>query len=412
MEDEPEVIRRRAKSVLDAGATLRSRSTEERAQWLEASVAAIAENTPLGQLARDTLPSETGSSDAMVAWALRATLDTVRRDTLVRLAQEAAETFEVVGGRADPISLLSLVLAGNVFTASVRGIVVPLLFGVPVLVKSSSSETRFPNILRDALRQADPELAAAMDVVTFQGGVEAREAAFLEFAEAASVYGTDETVRAIEGRLEQRIPVIAHGHGVSVAYCSTPSLAAESVEDTVSRLALDIAAYDQRGCLSPQLVYVEEAPETSIHDFAARLSAALTALEESLPRGPLPDVVGSAQTQWRGIAEVEGTLVRGREHALAIDRGDTIRWGPGYRNATIVPVRHLDDALDSMATFASHLKCVGTDKWTQPELAARFEDSSSWNAYVTGVGTMQTPALDAPADGRPIWEGLVRSRRR
>ncbi len=134
MTDEPSVIRKRAQAVLEAGGMLRNRSVEERAEWLEAAARSLDEATPLGREARKTLPAETGSSEAMVAWALHTTLTTVRKDALVRLADEARR---VVGVATEPISLLSIVLAGNVFTASVRAVVVPLLFGVPVLVKAS-----------------------------------------------------------------------------------------------------------------------------------------------------------------------------------------------------------------------------------------------------------------------------------
>lgn len=409
MTDDPSMIRKRARAVLEAGEILQGCSIEERARWLEASAQALAEGTPLGCEARETLPQETGSSDPMVAWALRTTLGTLRRDALLGLAEEA---MEVVGARPDPISLLSVVLAGNVFTASVRGIVVPLLFGVPVLVKASSSETRFPTLMREALRHADAELGMTMDLVVFPGGDVDCEAALLELAETVGVYGTDETVRAIKQRIGGRIPVIAHGHGVSVAYCSARSLTPESIDDTTARLALDLTAYDQRGCLSPQVIYLEETPGTPADSFATRLSRALEEIAETLPRGPLPEAVGAAQTQWRGLAEVEGTLVRGREHALAINRSGATRWSPGYRNATIVPVRALDDAIDSMMAFAAHLKCVGTDDSTLRELTARFGEGASWKAYATEIGTMQTPALEAPADGRPVWEGLFRARRR
>ena len=409
MSDDPSVIRKRAKAVLEAGEILRGRSVAERARWLEASAKALAEDAPLGREARETLPGETGSSDAMVAWALRTTLETVSRDALAGLAKDAMEVF---GARPDPISLLSVVLAGNVFTASVRGIVVPLLFGVPVLVKASSHETRFPTLIREALRRADAELGMAMDLVMFPGGDVDREAALLELAEAVAVYGADETVRAIRQRIDGHMQVIAHGHGVSAAYCSARSLAPESIDDTMARMALDLAAYDQRGCLSPQVIYLEETPRTPVDSFATRLSEALEVVAETLPRGPLPEAVGAAQTQWRGLAEVEGTLVRGRAHALAINRSGAVRWSPGYRNATIVPVRTLDDALASMTAFVMHLKCVGTDPATRRELEVRFGESASWKAYATEVGTMQTPALEAPADGRPVWEGLFRARRR
>ncbi len=402
---DPSVIRKRARAVLEAQSILRSRSVEQRAQWLEASANALAEGTPLGTKARATLPEETGSSGPMVSWALRTTLDTLRQDSLLGLANQA---LGVVDAGREPISLLAVVLAGNVFTASVRGIVVPLLFGVPVLVKASSRETCFPALVRQSLRYADAELGMAMDLVVFPGGDVDCEAALLELAEAVSVYGGDETVRAIRQRIGKRIPVIAHGHGVSVTYCSARSLDPESIDEVAGRIALDIAAYDQRGCLSPQVIYVEEASHTQADSFAARLSRALERIAETLPRGPLPPAAGAAQTQWLGLAQAEGTLVRGPEHAVAINRAGAIRWSPGYRNVTMIPVRTLDDAFASMTTFAAHLKCVGTDPRTLRQLTARL-DARSWQAYATEIGTMQTPAVDTPADGSPVWEGLFRT---
>ena len=64
---------------------------------------------------------------------------------------------------AEPISSLSVVLAGNLFTATVRAVFVPLLLGIPVTVKASSRETLFPRMLRDALLHEDPELGRAVE---------------------------------------------------------------------------------------------------------------------------------------------------------------------------------------------------------------------------------------------------------
>ena len=408
MTDDPSAIRDRARLVLDAGTVLRARPVEARARWLADATAAFAPNAALGKEARETLPAETGSSSPMVSWALRTTFDTVNYESLLGLFEEA---HEAAGMRRDPISLLSVVLAGNVFTASVRAIVVPLLFGVPVLVKAASSETLFPTLLERALREADPELANAIGLVIFSGDDDACNHALLEFAEVASVYGTDETIDAMAGRIGGRIPVVPHGHGVSVAYCDARALVPTTIDETVSRIAVDIAAYDQRGCLSPQVIYVQRDPETPLDDLAAHLSGALEALSERLPRGPLPDAVGAAQTQWRGVAEVEASLVGGHEHALSVRNDQVIHWSPGYRNVTLVAVDDLEGALGSMASFARHLKCIGADPSSLHALETQLASHASLRAYAAALGSMQTPALDAPADGRPVWENLLRTSR-
>ena len=393
MTDDASVVRARAASVLEAGEALRASTLEERAHWLSQAARTLARQAEDG---RGALSSTTGLSIPMVEWAARTTLDTMTEDAMRGLAQSAQKGTDQA---LDPIAMLSVVLAGNVFTASVRGVVVPLLFGIPVLVKASSSETLFPAMLCDALRSADSRLGAAMDVVAFPGGD----------AEAASVYGSDETIGAIAARLAST-PLIAHGHGVSVAYCGSHAVRGAHLGDTISELSLDICAYDQRGCLSPQLVLVEETPDLSAMDFAERLAKeGLEPLSRTLPRGPLPISVGAAQAQWRGIAEVEGTLFRGDTYAVSVRDPQPIRWSPAFRNITVAGVRSLDEALRAMQPIGSNLKCVGTDSASIPELQARLTGSPTLSAYACTTGTMQTPSLDAPADAHPIWHALFRT---
>jgi hypothetical protein len=388
--------------VLDAGTLLLATTIEERAHWL-AQAAVTLERQAHDE--RDALAEATGLSVPMVDWATRTTLGTIREDAMLALAQRACGASNQA---PDPVAMLSVVLAGNVFTAPVRGIVVPLLFGVPVLVKASSKEMMFPAMLKDALRSVDSRLGASMDLVAFPGGDIEREAALVELAEVVSVYGSDETVVAMAARLGDT-PLIAHGHGVSVAYCGTDALDDAQISNTIAGLSLDICAYDQRGCLSPQLVYVEETPDRSAADFARRLAEeGLGPICKTLPRGPLPVSVGAAQTQWRGIAEVEGTLVRGDTYAVSIRQAQPIRWSPAYRNVTLAPVRGLDEALEAMKAIGSTLKCVGADSALISELQARLAQSPALSAYACAIGEMQTPPLDAPADGRPIWHGLFR----
>ena len=402
MNDDASIVRSRAASVRGAGATLRATNVEKRADWLAKAAASLARRA---RDARRALSDATGLSIPMVEWGTETTLSTVREDAMLALVARAQEE----NGRAlRPISMLSIVLAGNVFTAPVRGILAPLLFGVPVLVKAASSEALFPAMLREALRSADSELGAAMDVVAFPGGDLECEAALVELADKVSVYGSDDTVAVMAARLGAN-RVIAHGHGVSVAYCGAGALDDARINDTIARLSLDICAYDQRGCLSPQVVYVEETPHLSARDFGERLAeTGLGPMSEALPRGPLPVGVGAAQAQWRGMAEVEGLLLSGDTYAVSIPEAGPIRWSPGYRNVTIASVGGLDDALNAMEPIGSNLKCVGADRTSVGRVGAGLADSAALSAVACALGEMQTPTFDAPADGRPIWQGLSR----
>lgn len=404
MSDDASVVRARAAEVLEAGEALRGAGVQARARWL-----AHAATTLAGRVAdsNEELSLATGLSRPMVRWAAKTTLDTVREEALLDLVHDAQARG---GAHAEPVGMLALVLAGNVFTASARSMLVPLLFGVPVLVKASSKETLFPSMLRDALRETNPNLGKALSLASFPGGDSDCEAALFELAESVSVYGSDETVATLAARLEGR-PLLAHGHGVSVAYCGSDSLSDTRISETIERLSLDIAAYDQRGCLSPQIVYVEQAPCISAADFGRRLvDEGLGPMHERLPRGPLPISVGAAQAQWRGVAEVEGTLIRGADHAVAIRPAQPIRWSPTYRNIALSPVSGIAEAFRAMQPIGANLKCVGVDPASLEEFRTELRRSQSLSAYVCALGEMQTPPLSALADGLPIWQGLFRPR--
>jgi hypothetical protein len=398
MAERSSILCERAVAVKRAGKRLAAVSSEARGAWIADAASVLIE---AAGRARKPLADSTGLSAEMVDWAVRTTLETCDRASLHELHRAATADGDAA------IEMLSIVLAGNLFTASVRAMLVPLLLGVPVLVKTSSRERMFPTMLAEALRTADPELAEAVEVVAFPGGDETMEAAFLEQASAVAVYGSDETVSAIRER-HRHIPLIAHGHGLSAAYCGREALRTDRAKTTFEALALDIAAYDQRGCLSPQVVYVE-AESSSLVEIAERLGrVGLAPLAAQLPRGPLPIEAGAAQAQWRGLAEATGALVQGQSFAIAVLDADEPRWSPGYRNVSLVPVEGPETAADALATLGSTLKCVGVDQASADRACAALATHPELNAYTCRLGTMQTPALDAPADGKPVWHGLLR----
>ena len=405
-------IRDRARAARASGSDLLRAGAERRAAWLEdASEPLCRSMDPLGKEVRDALMRTTGLTPQMVDWGLRSTLETVRRETLLELVRASEVAFE--DESTTPLELLGVVLAGNVFAATVRALFVPLLFGVPVITKVSSKESSFAGLLQRSLSRADSVLAAALQVVAFTGGDESAERSLFANTDGASVYGSDETIEAIRQRVGDRFSLLAHGHGLSAAVCGKPALSESQIERTIAAVALDVAAYDQRGCLSPQVIYVEEAKRGTAEVFAERLSReGLTALSIALPRGEPPLYVGAAQAQWRGTGEIEGSLYEGPDHAVVVKRDGPPRWSPGYRNVTVVGVASLAQAIKSMAPFEGHVKCIGVDANSKAELLTFLRRRPKNTAYACTIGSMQTPPFDAPADGLPPWQGLIRLKRR
>lgn len=386
------LVRAAAARVRLAGAALRSLPTERRC----AAIAAAARSLEApGAAAVDALAASSGLSAPMVRWALETTARTATEDTLAALLADAP-------GRREPVRLVALVLSGNVFTAPIRAIALPLLGGAPVLAKASSRDDVLPRLFGAALLAADPDVGAALEVLTFVGGDVALEDAMLAECEVLSAYGSDATLATLRARLPERARLLAHGHGLGVAYVPAAALAHAGATTALAHAAaLDVAAYDQRGCLSPHAIFVEHGADA--HGFAAALSGALDALAKTLPRGALPVEAAAQQQQWRGVAMARGDLREGDGFAVSVEVGQRLRVTPGYRNVSVLTTSAADLA-ERLAPLGPHLKALGVAG--EEDLSRQLP--TGLTPRLSAIGKMQTPPFDAPVDGRGPLEGLLR----
>jgi hypothetical protein len=361
------------------------------------------------------LPPASGLSPPMVSWALETTLGPARLpEPWLRLA---AQRRGPPGRRVHPrpARLTGVLLAGNVFTACLRGLFLPLLARTPVLAKASSQESIFPRILARTLQEVDGKLGAALAVVGFPGGADApAEQVMLQEAEVVSVYGGDRTVADLRRRLPPTTRLVTHGHGLGVAYVTREALAdGDRALATARALALDVAAYDQRGCLSPNVAFAEAGGAVAPEELSRMVAeVGLAELAGTLPRGPLPVPVAAAQLQWRGVAAMRGALVEGDGYATSFEGGGPLRLAPGYRNLGVHEVSGPEALRAALGPIGSHLKAIGVaagpdgDDRTLGELARHLPATAS--PRLGPLGRMQQPALDAVADGAGAFEGLVR----
>ncbi|HZD04333.1 MAG TPA: acyl-CoA reductase [Longimicrobiales bacterium] len=257
--------------------------------------------------------------------------------------------------------------SGTVPGVSVTSLVRSLLVKSPVLLKPGRGDVVLPVLFLEALAAEDPELAAAAAVIYWPGGEGEAEAAALEAADLVVVYGSDGVVAAVRRRLGPHVPMVAYHHRVSAALVGREALRPGPLEAAARQAARAVALFDQRGCVSPRVVWVEEGGEVGPRDFARALTRALARLEEELPSGVLNDVEASALQQLRGTAEL-------REAAgedFAVWAGGDAPWtvvyegGPGVEGGAaggrLVRVRGVPDALDlgdRLAPLAPHLQTV------------------------------------------------------
>ena len=126
------------------------------------------------------------------------------------------------------------------------------------------------------------------------------------FAEADCVVatGSDEMLDAIG----KKIPRTARFVGLRNARQALAYVTREALEQNtaavVERAAADVTAWNQRGCLSPHVIYVEDAGKITAEDFATRLAGELEAAEKILPRGNLKPATAAAIATRRSFYEV------------------------------------------------------------------------------------------------------------
>jgi hypothetical protein len=254
--------------------------------------------SPYRREAEWLLPLETGFAEPAIRKGLSGYLASLREDNLLRLLEEelpepsALDHFvpRVHGGgetRAFGPRLTVHIWSGNVPGLPAQSLVSALLVKSASLGKVASQEPLFPTLLVESIAEVDPRLAECLAVTYWPGGDQVLEAAAFERADAVIAYGSEQAIDAIRGRVPADTRFVRYGHKLSFGAVGREALTAERLADTIDRAAYDVAKYDQQGCLSPHLFYVEEGGDCSARSFAQVLRDGLGRYATAVPRGRL-----------------------------------------------------------------------------------------------------------------------------
>ncbi|MCB9707679.1 MAG: hypothetical protein H6714_02655 [Myxococcales bacterium] len=403
-------LSQRLSQLKDAAPGLQSLPKDAIIRALAATAALLSDpNSSWGRKARATLPSSTGLSAEMVDYGLEHAVRGSNVGSLENLQRKMLPSSEQI--RAVTGQLCLVIGAGNVFTAAWRAAVEPLLHGYATLLKVSSQDSIFPKLIHEVFMHVAPEIGRAFSIVEFKGGTLHIEQLLFDAADVVVAYGSDDTIASIQQRLPLNTRFIPHGHGVGAAYISSDYLATtRDLEAACGALALDIAAYDQRGCMSPAGVWVDSNGRFGAHDVATMLvTHSMPMLSQALPRGSLDIHAATQELQWRGVAAVQGELTVGFDFSLC-HLDETVPWWPtpGYRNVGIWDCKSLDHLSASLVPFGVHLKTLGIAGHadTRRQIASRL--SFPLAPRICPIGNMQKPPIDSISDGHSLSHGYSR----
>lgn len=289
--------------------------------------------SPYLHLACTLIPRFTGYPEPAVRKGLAGYLGSFRAENLRRLLVDELGDPEVLDRfrprpagtgltRAIGPGLVVHSFAGNVPGLPAQSLVAATLVKAASLGKVAADEPVFASLFLRSLAEVDPRLAECL-AVTYWPGDES-SAAFAR-ADAVVAYGSEQTIQAIRAALavdgvastEHRL--IAYGHKLSFGVLTRERLSHADLPELAERAAYDVARYDQQGCLSPHLFYVEAGGAVGASEFAAALGEALARWSDLVPRGQVGAAERARVAEARRAAEFRAATRGGAVFGTARD---------------------------------------------------------------------------------------------
>ena len=426
----PDLLQEIVHVLRAARASLAVRPVQEIVEVIDGAAARFADPAdPLREEAEARITAATGYSPAMTRLVLDRMAADWRADRLRALLETelgdpgCLDGFRPVPGARTPRSaraygpeLAFHVFAGNVPGVAVTSLIRTLLVKAPSLGKLASGEPVLPVLFARAVSEVDPEAGRALAVTYWPGGSEDAEWRVLEAADTVIVYGGDETVASYRERATDRTRLVVHGPRFSVGLIAREALA-DDIGPVAESVARAVAVFDQHGCVSPHVVWVERGAATAL-DFAEALADAMARVEETLPRGRIGPGEASAIQQERAAAELKGHASDASETRVLSGAGtgwtviydDEPAFRPSCLNrlVRVHPLDTLDEAVDLLAPAGRYLQSVAFAGPAERRDALADPLARAGATRITTFERLPWPPPDWHHDGRPPLRELIR----
>jgi len=382
------------------------------ARWLDAT------SFPRKE-AEARLPGACGLSRPMLGFILDNLFAQLRAPCLLRLIQEEMGDPEHLDGfrpracgrglsRAFGPNLTLHILPGNISGTAVTSLVLGLLAKSANLLKLSRGAGLLPRLFVETLREIRPDLAEALALSTWSSESPKLTEAALAQADLAVVYGGDETISALRRLSPPTTRLLTYGHKLSLGV-----VARESIDEGLAVLAAqDVALYDQRGCLSPQLYYLESGGQVSPLEFSKWLGESLDTLSLRWPKGKTPPYEAAQIQQLRAAVALKGGRAfcsqNGLDWTVLYDPDPAFSPSPLSRTVWIKAVDDLSEVASLLLPLRRSLQSIGLACPERRQSALVSALARAGGCRICPIGKMQLPPLLWHHDGQPRLLPLLR----
>ncbi len=330
------------------------------------------------------------------------------------------DEFQPLGrlaSRAIGPRLITHILAGNVPAPGLVSILSGLLLRSANLVKPAARDPVFPRLFLESLTEVDAELAACVAVLDWPRTETAVTQAALAEAEAVLVCGDDRTIAALRAMAPATAVFMGYGHKISFAVIGREAMTEENLPALARAAAFDVSVYDQQGCLSPHVIYVEERGALSPRKFAGALATAMAEYQQRVPRGRLSVEEAATLTtlragyQFRAESDRRLSVWAGPQpNDWLVVYEDDPSFSPSCLNRMVYvkPTDGFSRVLDNVRRYVPLISTVGVAPFDERARALARELAEMGVTRVCPLGEMQQPPLTWHHDGRPNLAALVR----
>jgi hypothetical protein len=283
--------------------------------------------------------------------------------------------------------------------------------------KLPSAEPLFAGLFARLLAEVHPPLAECLAVVWWKGGEQGPADALFAQADTVLAYGSNESLEQIRSCVPVTTRFLPYGHKLGFGLVGRAVLDAQRAPATARMAAHDVARYDQQGCYSPHVFYVERGGKVSPRDFAQYLASELASLQRRFPRRAAALEDASAIAAWRQSSELKALFTDGDEligsaespWAVAYaDAPQPLAPTAANRHVQVVAVDRLDDVIALVEPCRAFLQTAGI----AAEPAELFRVSQLLGqagvTRITAMGAMTAPEAGWHHDGRFNLLDLVR----
>jgi hypothetical protein len=372
------------------------------------------------------LPKATGFDAEMVRLNLTSYLQTFRGLQLHRFVAQDFNNPKILdefqpriqGGWSKALGpdLMVHIWAGNVPALPMWSFIAALLVKSGSIGKISRAEPVFASLLARLLAEVEPQWAHCFSVVWWPSE-HTKEQALLSQAEVVLAYGGNEALNDIKTSIPVTTRFLAHGHKLSFSMISKTALSVQKGHHVARQAALDVVRYEQQGCYSPQMIYVERGASLAPKDFAELLLHELINLEHKFSPRELSLHETTQIAKWRDSHEL--IALNSNSHSIlgnASSKSTVIfsekplplSAGPLNRNVLVVAVDDLKEVIAMISSQRNYLQTVGLA--ASPEELFKLGECLGQQGVtrICALGSMTSPEAGWHHDGRFSLLDLVR----